>query len=398
MRIYIVFLSYYLLFPSFGLAQELVKLDNKKFIKGLYGLQAPVGTKGYRTGRVDEVKKDLLSLVKNENPGSENNSINSLIAYRSWDRKNFPNWDFSGFFLNYMEDIYELTKNENHRATVQVLTPTLYQPFIIPAVSTKPRNDEGIDRSLDKVLFKQYVFDVLQKEYDIVKKFSTNDSMLIDILLSPSSRPLLGWYLDDEPIVANHDIQVIEEMARIIFETEYEFIRNKIEFNSIRDKILFNYHHIKTGAFDCDDLHQHPKSRQSKDGLTYNRDGRTYKLDGQRYTIFKNGTYDVLMPDFYQLDTKYWGKILNDIRYEFASSNIKQPGIMPVIRGFINKKYVHALSNDFYTVLTNFLLNQKVDGIWIYTWQENNKENITVKDLLKEQTVGLKSILRNLER
>jgi len=74
---------------NLSIAQEM----NNDFRIGMYNLQSPVGTKVFQTGHLEEIIEQVNSAIMG--------GVNSAIPYRSWDKINYPNWDFFGFVKNY---------------------------------------------------------------------------------------------------------------------------------------------------------------------------------------------------------------------------------------------------------------------------------------------------------
>ena len=348
-------------------------------MEGMYGLQSPVGTKDHHTGGLASIKDDIRKISGIKTDGNFR-SINAAIAYRSWDRKKYPDFNFFGYVTNYMSDMYEFTKGENGSTGIQILTPPLYNVFTDPQVED-PENDIGNDREVDENLFEEFVLTILNAEVEIVQNSVEDKKDIINILMDQDARPLGGWYLDDEPLVRNHDIQVIEKMAEEIRRIEKDFFSSNKLFMDLPYSEVANYYHNRFIAFDCDDLHGHQKAFRKSDGKVYNRDGKSMEFsDGKIYTVFSANTYDVLLPDFYKQDIRFWGKIISEIRYEFTKYNRSQPLLMPVISMQIRKEDLANYTLDYYKELFDFLHASKVNGILTYVWNPGNPDYYGAKN------------------
>ena len=353
---------------------------------GLYGLQSPVGTKGFQTGKLNEIKNEVNETSSN---------INASIAYRSWNRKKYPNWDFNEFVSNYMKDMYLLTKDVNGNSGIQVLTPNLYSVFADPVVSETIENDNGNDRYLSREVFKKFIFDILDEEFNIVKQEVKSDAKTIEILTNKYKRPLLGWYLDDEPLIRNHDISVIIEMAWYIRGLEKEFY-NMHKVLSKFPNSLDSYYHFRYMAFDGDDLHKYKRSGRPEDAVFYNLNGKSISFaKNQIYTVFPDDVVDVLLIDFYKPDPLFWNKIINDVEIEYLLTQRVKPKIMPVI--YTNFKRKSKLyNNKFYSNTFTQFKALDMDGVWIYKWKGSDSK-VGAKDIWNSEDIKLKEIIRLLE-
>jgi len=359
----------------------------ENFQIGMYGLQSPVGTKGYKNGGLDEIKADI-NLVKN--------NINSAVAMRSWNRKKYPTWNFSGYFTNYMKEMYSQTMDEDGNSGIQVLTPNLYWIFADPVIDGTSEDEKGYNRHLSREVFRKFVFSLLEEEFKMVKKEVKSNSKTIEILANNTKRPFLGWYLDDEPLIRNHDISVIIEMAWFIRDLEKEFFESHEILSKYPNK-LNEYFSPRYIAFDGDDLHKHRKSGRSEDALFYNLNGKEIKFSkNQIYTVFPEDIVDVLLIDFYQADPLFWNKIINDVELEYLHTQRVKPKIMAVIYANFKKKYDSYYNNKFYTDTFNQVMNLKIDGVWIYTWH-SSKENIGAKDIWNSREIKLNKFIESIE-
>lgn len=371
---------------SFNLA--VAQSSSSQFLIGFYGLQSPVGTQGFNTGHLDEIVDELNSAQKG--------GINVSIPYRSWNRIKYPHWDFFGFVKNYMSDMYKFTKMKPGKTGIQTLTPPLYAIFLLPPISNTPEDDRGNDRKLDKRLFRKFVKEILNKEISLVIENTTNDSVALSILLNQRFRPLGGWYLDDEPLVRNHDIEVLEDMANIIKSVEEDYFYSHEIFRDVSDEYMTDYLHPIFIAFDGDDLHNYKNSGRPKDAKTYNYNGVQYSFPkDKKYTIFSRGTLDVILVDFYHQDIKFWGKIINDIHteIEFSRRSLK---VIPVVKVNHKKTNHSKYSVKYFNNLFSFLANQKIDGIWMYQWNTNKNDTYAGKDIWLDQNVNLSDLIKNI--
>ena len=366
-----------------------------KFQIGMYGLQPSPGTKGHQNGSVAEMK-DELSLA--QRPSSENNiGVNAAIAYRHWDRVDHPNWSLTNYVTNYLEEMYFATINEDKSAGIQVLTPPLYSSFLQTPLKTAPEDDKGNDRVLDVDLFKTFVESVLQKELEIVLKATEGNIELVkEIMSAPHKRPLGGWYLDDEPLVRNHDIEVLNTMSSLLKIIEENFYaKNSSLYLNNRGREA--YSHPTHVAFDADDLHRHPNSGRPNDGTFYNLNGKNISIDkGKIYTIFNPGTVDVIMPDYYGEDDNFWNVILNDIDEEFANYKAEKPKVMPVVKSFIKKRNALPTSEE-YEQLIQSLLEFNIAGVWFYSWRDSFGDRISASELWKKEKADLGRALKVIE-
>jgi hypothetical protein len=371
---------------------------NGKFILGMYALQPPVGSEGHHTGSVTGIKTEILSAYNSGDPSGAK-GVNCAIAYRHWNRVDYPNQDFIGYVKNYIASMYKLTGSKSGEAGIQVLTPALYSSFFADPAEKMPMNDTGIDRNLDSLLFLNFVYQILEHEINIVLAAVDNDtSRTTEILLNKDSRPLAGWYLDDEPMTRNHDIEVIQSMGRLIREAETEFYENNTIFNSYKSDLPGNLSLRRYIAFDSDDLHHYPKASRLEDGKNYNLNGRTIKfIDGHIYSVFGEGVYDVLMPDFYHRNVNFWDVIFNEINLDYSGLNYKKPDIMPIIRGQVTEWDDIDTQADFYEELFAKLLSKNIQGIWIYAWRDPNPKTMDVVETWTHPKVQLSKIVQSIK-
>jgi len=361
---------------------------NNNFQIGIYALQSPPGTKGHQNGTLTEVKDDIRSVK---------GIINAIIPYRHWDRVRYESWNYTGFFLNYIKDLFRLTYSQFTNTTIQSLTPSLYSSFIVPASKNAPDDDSGIDRNLDVLLFSQFLETVLREEINLVfNQVNGDTAKFLSIILNHRLRPLGGWYLDDEPFIRNHDIEVIESMSRIIRLVETKvFYQNKI----LRDSGFYSlrkYRQLRYVAFDADDLHGYKISGRKSDAKFYNYNGKSIPLTEKKiYTIFKENTLDVIMPDFYHDDTDFWKTILRDIKSEFLLNNKRLPLIMPILKGF---KSSYDKKNIDYQKLIEQLEKEDIAGIWLYSWLDSFDKTIDIKQRWNNKSNNLKKSILNLRK
>jgi hypothetical protein len=388
MKCYFLFL---LLILKIQFAQSSNNLTNTNFQIGIYGLQSSPGTYGFQTGSLNEIKDDI-DLVKG--------TINAAIPYRHWDRVNYPNWDYNKYFQTYLQDMYSFTFNNENLECIQSYTPPLYSSFLKPPIESLPDDDRWNDRNLDFGLFQNFIKSVLEKELRLVINVSKNNKNLLEkILTTPNLHPLGGWYLDDEPLVRNHDIEVIETMSNLIRLIEKEFFYEKIVPLGIKEELLNNYLHPRYIAFDGDDLHKYFNSGRKFDGKFYNRDGNTiYFEKNQIYTVFKENTFDVLLLDFYHDDNKFWKKMFNDIADEYNSIGIKTPSIMPVFNIEVAKTSNISDNLIKMTSLLDLFKIFNVSGVWMYIWENVNSNNFSSVKLLEYNNKLLKEKLNYFNR
>lgn len=384
-KINVMLLCCLCLIANLVFAQE----TESNFQLGIYGLQSPVGTKDFQTGKLSEIKSEVkdLSCV-----------FNSAIAYRSWDRNKYPTWDFTGFVTNYMSDMFTMTNEDSCDGIIQVLTPPLYPIFSDPQDLSLSNNDVGNNRSLEIKLFKEFITSLLQKEFDLVKEACTNKIEIMEMITDKYKRPLGGFYLDDEPLVRNHDISVIEEMGKEIRRIEKKFMESNTVLSQMPRNKKNDYYHLRYIAFDCADLHAHVKAARKEDGKFYNRDGKSVSFsNGRIYSVFAPNTYDVLMPDFYKNDTRFWGEILSHIRYEYISNNLEIPILTPVISTEYREQDMKVFPENYYEVLTKYLKSQNIAGLWIYIWETTSPSFTDTKSLWENPRMNLKSTVKKLK-
>lgn len=337
---------------------------------GMYSIQDMQG-KGHQTGSVWGIEKQIIQLI---DPAQNSNfRISQTLPYRFWDRVRWPDWDFTGYVCEYMQSMYEITRDTSLSAGIQVLTPALYINFVSPPLQLGSHNiddDARANRSLALKIFDEFINRVLLKEYGIVKKAAGGDTTaeqqakICALFQDPRKRPLGGWYLDDEPLIRNHDLQVIISMSRRIRKLEYEFSKqNKcLSQNGI---VLTHDRYI---AFDGDDLHGYPKSGRKKDATFYNMNGKSIPLANKTYTLFPENTVDVVMVDFYHNDIDFWLKIIKEVRAEYARYNRTQPKLFPIVKGFMHRNERVTSSIQFNRLFSR-LLGSDIDGLWIFAWQ-----------------------------
>jgi len=381
-----------------GFAQKQHQKNGENFLVGMYALQSPVGTKGFQDGSVSDIEPEVLSAYRGEYP-IEYEGVNCAIAYRHWNRIDYPNWNYSGFVKNYIKSMYELTRNESGEAGLQVLTPSLYSSFFLDPVSQMPTNDAGMDRELDYGLFLDFIQQVLKHEVNIVLEAVDNDSSkAIEILQNSVTRPLGGWYLDDEPLVRNHDIEIIQSMAKAIRLAEADYYSNEPLFDSMRFRNMNSLYHPRYIAFDSDDLHAYPGSSRPDDGKFYNFNGDSIKFsNGHIYSVFGEDVYEVLMPDFYHRDIEFWDVIFTDIEIDYFYANQQKPKIMPIISGQVTERDDIDTQAEFYNQLLSKLLKKNISGIWIYAWRGSNPKTMDVVETWTHPKVQLSRIVQSIK-
>jgi len=373
-------------------AQESNNTNFEHFQIGIYALQSPPGTKGHQNGSL----KDIVADVK-----EVNGTINASIPYRHWDRVNYPDWDFHNYFLTYMEEMYSTTLNNEDMSCIQVFSPALYSSFLTPPIKQMPENDRWADRNLDFELFQEFIRTILKKELElIINAVGSDKEKLEKILFNNKLRPLGGWYLDDEPLVRNHDIEVIETISEVIRLLEKEFFLEQIVPLGFNENKLNSFLHYRYIAFDGDDLHKYPKSSRQYDGRFYNRDGKTiYFQNNQIYSVFKPNTFDVLLLDFYHNDISFWEKMFNDIKNEYELLNREMPIVMPVINTQIENESKLNLKLEEVENLINLFSNYNFPGIWMYIWEDNDNNNLDTRFIWKKNNFELKKkILKYSEK
>ncbi|WP_040516715.1 hypothetical protein, partial [Gracilimonas tropica] len=358
-----------LIYPSLLLSQPIQhQKDGEKFRVGLYALQD--GNNSSISGIINQVMDAHEGVTSNQYEAA-----NIVIPYRTWIRGTYPNFDLNEWFGDYMEEIYEETQHDG-LAFLQTISVPLYTQFVDPPFDTSATsiaqigNDKGTNRTLNTALFDNFINEILQREFDIVHTAVNGDENLIrSILGNKDDRPLGGWYLDDEPLVRNHDTQVINQMGSRIRTLENNFRNN----NAVLSQLNTNqYQQKRYIAFDANDLHDHYSSTRKLDGDIYNENGTTNSISSSnKYSIFGSNV-DVLMPDFYNHNHQFWHIIIQQIRREYELNSLPIPEIIPIIQGFKND-YSSWFSEVEYTRLRDELIKDDVDGIFLYVWP--NKEN-----------------------
>lgn len=372
-------------------------LENS-FIKGIYSLQPVPGTKGHANGDVSEISDEILSAYIGRDSG-RTIGINSVIPYRHWDRVNYPNWNYLGYVITYLKGIYNLTVDSSGTAGMQVLTPPLYSSFFKELSAGVLENDKGIDRILDTALVGNFIFELLNFEKELVlNKVGNDSSRALYILLNKFNRPLGGWYLDDEPFVRNHDVEILESLAGVIRKTEKDFFINESIFRNTSSEQLEKYFQNRFIVFDGDDLHDYKVSGRKEDGDNYNYNGETYWLSPfNRYTVLGEDTFDVLMVDFYHKDIDFWSKIINDIEFEYSNHHWKRPALIPVIYGLMQEGSIMSEYKYYSSNLIQSLLKHDIQGIYIYAWRATDRGKVVTKDLWSEPEVELRKIVESIK-
>jgi hypothetical protein len=374
----------------FVVAQNSSITDQNYFQLGIYALQSPPGTKGHQNGSLKDIEADVKEV---------NGIINASIPYRHWDRVNYPDWDFNNYFLTYLSEMYTLTFNSQDYTCIQAFTPPLYSSFLDPPLAKMPEDDRWNNRNLDFDLFRSFIKKILDKEFELVSEaVNGNKNKIIEILFNQHLRPLGGWYLDDEPLVRNHDIEVVETMSQIVRLLEKEFFIEKIIPLGETESSLKYYLHPRYIAFDGDDLHKHPRSSRRFDGRFYNLDGRTiYFKNKNIYTVFNEDVYDVLLLDFYHNDIAYWQKMLDEVKQDFRSVNRDLPAIMPVIN--VQVRPESTIENKLVEVdnLVELFSGMNFPGLWLYIWDDFNNETADANILWKQQQGRFKQQLNSIK-
>lgn len=370
-----------LILSNYLFAQTLDK--NASLQIGIYALQSSPGTKGHQNGSIKEIEAEVREV---------RGTINASIPYRHWDRVDYSDWDFHNYFLTYLEEMYSTTFNNEDMSCIQVFTPALYSSFLTPPIKQMPANDRWEDRNLDFELFQQFIRNILKKELELIKKAVGSDKEKLEkILFNNKLRPLGGWYLDDEPFVRNHDIEVIETISEVIRLLEKEFFLEQIVPLGFNENMVNSYLQHRYVAFDGDDLHKYPKSSRQFDGRFYNRDGNTiYFQNNQIYSVFKPNTFDVLLLDFYHNDISFWEKMFNDIKNEYGLINTKAPTLMPVINTQIESEEKLSLKLEEIENLINLFSNYNLPGIWMYIWEDNDNNNLDTRLIWNKNDSELK--------
>lgn len=374
------------------LSISLVGQSNFKDLKddfqiGIYALQPKPGTRGHQKGTLNEIKDDIEKVK---------GLINAVIPYRNWNRADYPSWNYSGYVENFIKEMFSRTYSPYKNDLIQAFTPPLYSSFINPPVTTVPENDRQVDRSLDIGLFNNFIETLLREEINFVFDFVKGDtSKFLEIMLDRKKRPLGGWYLDDEPLIRNHDIEVIESMSKIIRLIEMKiYFENPILRNSGFNSFV-DYKQDRYLAFDSDDLHNYHLSGRKEDAKFYYYNGSPKRLKKDKiYSVFKEGTYEVLMLDFYHDDIFFWNNILLEAKYEFHSQNRPIPQIMPIIKGF--KRDVDSEMID-YRALINLLSKYEISGLWIYSWIDSFDKTIDLKENWNKRDNNLRESILDLK-
>jgi hypothetical protein len=381
---YRTFIIFIILFIQ-SLAQE--RVENEQLQIGIFSLQSPPGTEGYQNGSLIDVKKDI-EMVKG--------FVNAAIPYRHWNRADYPNWNYTGFVTTYIKDLFKLTYSDSTSELIQAFTPPLYSSFINPPVKSVPENDGKIDRNLDIGLFNNFVSTILKKEIDLVFESVDGDtSKFIEIMFNKKKRPLGGWYLDDEPLIRNHDIEVIESMAKIIRLIEIKTYYENSLFRYYGHDSLDNYLQNRYLAFDADDLHDYHLSKRKRDADFYYFNGISRKLEKENiYTVFSEDTYDILMLDFYHNDNFFWNNIILEAKNEFISHNREIPLIMPIVKGFKGPYDDNILD---YRSLFSLLMKLDIAGLWFYSWIDSLEETIDLKENWNNEENNLKRSIIDLK-
>lgn len=389
-------MKYFYLFLFVFLIQEIQYAQNSSSINhdiqiGIYGLQSPPGSNGFQTGSLKDVESDIKSVV---------GTFNASIPYRHWDRVNYPKWDFNSYVLTYLENMYSLSFNPDDFSCIQSFTPPLYSSFLDPPIARMPDDDKNYNRSLNFDLFQNFVKKVLEKELILINNVANGDKdKFVKIITNPKLRPLGGWYLDDEPLVRNHDIEVVETMSELIRLIEKEFFYERIVPLGVDSILMEKYLHPRYIAFDGDDLHKYSKSGRSFDGKFYNRNGNSiYFKSNQIYTVFKENTFDVLLLDFYHNDIPFWEKMLNEIPSEFKSVKQKMPKVMLVASAQVESASKINEKIEELNRTIQLISEYKLQGIWMYIWDDNDSKNLDAKIIWNDSQQKLKIDLKSMER
>jgi len=379
----------FFMFVNILLGQNLT--DSNQIQIGIYALQSPPGTNGHQTGSLKDIEADVKSVM---------GTINASIPYRHWDRVNYPNWDFNKYFLTYLEDMYSLTFNPDDLSCVQSFTPPMYSSFLDPPLASMPDDDRWYNRNLDFDLFQYFIKNILEKELSLIKNSSSGDKdKFLKIITDQELRPLGGWYLDDEPLIRNHDIEVIETMSEVIRLIEKDFFHEKIVPLGISENLLEKYLHPRYIAFDGDDLHKYPKSGRSFDGKFYNKDGNTFYFTKNKiYSVFQENTFDVLLLDFYHNNIPFWEKMFNDIESEFTTARQKIPIVMPVINAQVALGSTIDAKQKEIDELVQLFTKLKMPGMWLYIWDDFDSKNLDTKVIWNDKQQKLKTELKSLKK
>lgn len=377
----IILLSILLIFFFYKMQKSNIK-SNKHWEIGIYGLQEFPPLSGHQTGNLNNIKSDIDMI---------NGYINTTIPMRSWNRDKYPNWDFFNYYLNYIQDIYNFTKTNTAECGIQTLTPALYPIFSDPPIDNI-ENDSNNNRILNKNLLKNFIISSLNKEVELILKSCNNDEKLLFNILSDSkSRIIKGWYLDDEPLIRNHDISVINDMGKYIRELEIQYYSNHNILSKFNINELFKNRYV---AFDCDDLHDYPASGRKLDAQFYNLNGRNIKFPSNiKYTIFDDNCIDVLLLDFYGTNVLFWKKILKDIINEYKLQNKKLPQMECIIYSDIWPENNLSYQEKYYIDTIELLKQYDINGIWFYLWYRNIDEVRTLKSMWNNPKYNIKKLI-----
>lgn len=378
--------------------------DGEKFITGVFGFSR--GNNGI--GLNDDWIKEAFC----GSDDSDNQGLNMAMAYRSWDRVVYPDFEYTEYVTAYMDSIYTSTQNSDCTAGMQILTPTINVSFTDSQINfpVHPDSLSGVDGILSDSTFTKFAAELLQKEFDLVDacasasdRHTEMEDILAetkDILTDRSKRPLGGWYLADEPITQNQDIGVINQIGKRIKAIEDSlYSRLFLESKGLNFDEYSSYHQSRFVAFHSQPLHGHVISRLRENenigsiekAKKYYKDGNNYDITKTaRYSIFDEDVVDVIMPDYYNKGLNFWDVILDDIQYEYELNGKPLPEIMPVLQGFGRDGGYRSLNTDEYERIVNHLIRRDVDGIFFWAWN-TTIYNCSLEDLWSSEDLYIGS-------
>lgn len=245
------------------------------------------------------------------------------------------NW-FCNFTSNYIDSVY---KGSEFRA--QATTPNLNGCFFTTLLDNSADLEDRRYHNdiLNVAEFNNYIDTILVREYRLVQnRPGLTVAQKTAILENKDERPLGGWYLADEPITRNHDMEVIISMATNIR------VRESI-FAADHGLNITNYQADRFIIFNSTNLgiHSFFTSFASADSIKrfcYNWDGvwKDYKDTDTPNSIYSNKFglsqfqpfYEIAYVDHYSFNVNYWDTIIKQVRKDFKSSGRTVPQIIPI--------------------------------------------------------------------